>query len=90
MTEEFINLSEAIQHLVAGKSLYSECEQCCVMVQRSLTGALQVLINEREDKSKSPWRFGQMNDTELMTFIVQRSDRWKFELRNKPNYIEED
>jgi len=90
MTEPFVNLVEAIQHLVAGKSLYSECEQCCVMVQRTSSGELQVLISEREDKSKSPWRFGQMNDAELLTFMTQRSDNWKFNLRNKPTFIGEE
>jgi len=90
MTDKFVNLVEAIQHLVAGKSLYSECEQCCVMVQRGPSDTLQVLISEREDKSKSPIRYGQMNDADLMTFLVQRSDNWKFVVRNKPTYIGEE
>jgi hypothetical protein len=89
MTEEFVNLTDVMDHLVSGKSLYSECEKCCVMVQRASNGAFEVLIWENADKTKSPWRFGQMNDTELMTFMVQRSENWKFSLRNQPTYIEE-
>ena len=90
MTEPFVNLVEAIQHLDAGKSLYSECEKCCVMTQRTPSGALQVLISEREDKSKSPWRFGQMTETELITMMTQRSENWKFNLRNKPAFLGEE
>lgn len=86
---EFVELVDALDHLIKGKTLYSECYGCAVLVQRAKTGALEVLIYESEDKTKSPWRFGAMNDKELITFMAGRSERWTITERNQPAYIGE-
>lgn len=90
MTEPFIELTDAIEQLSSGKSLYSECEQYCIMVQRTKNGEYQALILDRENNKPPRWQIGQMNDAQLITWMVERSDRWKTEVRNKPVYLGDD
>lgn len=86
---EFVEFADALDVLAKGKTLYSECYGCAVLTQRGANGELQVLIHEATDKTKSPWRYGTMNDKELLTFMVGRSDRWTTTERNEPAYIGE-